>query len=102
MSATLRPADEVELLIDRGQAGAQRVHRGGEGDGLAGPADLAGVRAVRAGEDLDQGRLAGAVLSEQAVHFTGADIEVDPVQGADAGKRLHDARSSEQRVLAAE
>ena len=86
------PADEVELLVDGGQAGAQRVHRGGERDGLAGPPDLTGVRGVRSSEHLDQRGFAGAVLAEQAVHLTGADIEVDPAQGADARKGLHDAR----------
>ena len=59
-----------------------------------------GVGLVRSGEDLDQRRLAGAVLAEQAVHLTGADVEVDAVQRPDAGEGLDDAVHLQQRRLA--
>ena len=55
------------------------------------------VGLVGAGEHLDQRRLAGAVLAEQAVHLTGADVEVDAVQRPDAGERLDDAVHLQQR-----
>ena len=51
---------------------------------------LTGVHGVDAGEDLDQGRLAGAVLAHQGVDFAGVHPEVDPVQGEDAGELLAD------------
>ena len=57
---------------------------------LAVQADGAGVGLVEAGDDLDQRRLAGAVLAEQRMHLAGADVEADPVQRAHAGKRLGD------------
>ena len=89
--------DQVELLVDRRDARAQGRERRREGDLFALPADGAGVRLVGAGEHLDQGRLAGAVLPEQAVHLAGADLEVDAVEGADAGELLDDAGHLEQR-----
>ena len=58
------------------------------------PGDLARVRAVRPGQHLDQRRLAGAVLAEQAVHLAGLDVEVHAVERADAGELLDDARAS--------
>ena len=61
------------------------------------PADGAGFGLVGAGEHLDQGRLAGAVLTQQAVHLTGAHLEVDAVERADAGELLDDAGHLEQR-----
>ena len=61
------------------------------------PGDVPLVGLVRTGEDLDQGRLAGAVLAEQAVHLAGADVEVDAVEGADARELLDDAVHLEQR-----
>ena len=61
--------DEVELLVDRRDAEAHGGLRVAERHRLAAPGDRALVRLVRPGEDLDQGRLAGAVLAEQAVHL---------------------------------
>ena len=58
--------------------------------------DLALVGLVRAGEDLDQRGLAGAVLAEQAVHLAGADLEVDAVERSGAGELLHDAAHLQQ------
>ena len=44
---------------------------------LALPADLAGVGLDQAGEDLEQRRLAGAVLADQRMRFTFGDVEAD-------------------------
>jgi hypothetical protein len=91
------PGDQVQLLVDGRDA--QRHGRLGvaEGDRGAVPGDLALVGLVRAGQDLDQRRLAGAVLAEQAVHLTGADVEVHAVEGADARELLDDAVHRQQR-----
>ena len=70
-----------------------------ERDLLAVPGDRALVGLVGAGEHLDQGGLAGAVLAEQAVHLAGADVEVDAVEGPDAGERLTMPRICEQRLV---
>ena len=55
--------DEVELLVDRRDARGPSRPAGGEAHLLALPGDGALVGLVDAGEDLDEGRLAGAVLA---------------------------------------
>ena len=45
--------------------------------------DLALVEGVDAGDALDEGRLAGAVVADEGHHLTGTDLEVDLVE------RLH-------------
>ena len=95
-SATVRPSDEVELLVDRGDAEVHGGLRVPEAHLLALPGDRALVGLVHPGEHLDQGRLAGAVLAEQAVHLTGTDVEVDPGERHDARETLHDVRHAQQ------
>ena len=63
------------------------------------PEHLAGVDAVGAGEHLDERRLAGAVLPEQAVHLAGAHREVDAVQGPDTRDLLDDPAHRQQGGL---
>ena len=58
-----------------GGAGARNSHR------LALPDDLAARRRKNAEQHLHQGGLAGAVLAEQGMGFTGLDGEVDAVAG---------------------
>src|SRR5918995_1215114 len=52
------------------------------------PVELARIRLVVAGEDLDQRGLAGAVVAEQADDLVPSDVEVDVVERADAAERL--------------
>ena len=56
--------------------------------GCPSSSDLALVGLVGAGEHLDQGGLAGAVLAEQAVHLAGPDLQVDAVQRPHARELL--------------
>ena len=62
------------------------------------PADRDGAAIGRfgAGHDLDQRRLAGAVLANQRVDFARANIERDAIERAGAGERLGDGLSREQ------
>ena len=62
----LEQREVLEHHADAEMAGGGRV---GDGDRLALPADLALGRLQGAVDDLDQGRLAGAVLAEQRVDF---------------------------------
>ena len=75
------------LQVDPGPLGDQAdgpAHPLGAGQHVdAGHAGLAAVGAGQGGEDLDRGRLAGAVGAEQAEHGAGLDLEAEPVQGAD-------------------
>ena len=80
--------DEVDLLVDRGDPGLLGLERAGEGTGSPAEPQFALVGPVHAGQDLDEGRLAGAVLADERVHLTGAQGEGDVVEGEDAGERL--------------
>ena len=69
-SAIVRFGSERELLIDRRDAEALGVVRASRGvTVLAGERDRARVRLLGAGQDLEQRRLAGAVLAEQRVNL---------------------------------
>ena len=50
-----------------------------------------------AGDDLDQGRFAGAILAKQRMDLAGLDIEGDAGKRAHARKRFLDARYAQQR-----
>src|ERR1051325_4353474 len=67
----------VELLEDQGHARGLRLLDAGKPGAPALVPDLAGVCAVDPGDDLDQRRLAGAVLAEQPDDLAGAHGEVD-------------------------
>ena len=74
---------QVAFLVHRADAEMLRMQRRVRRDGLAIEDDASRVGGVHAGEHLDQRRLAGAVLSHQRVHLTGAQCQLD------AGQRLH-------------
>ena len=65
--------------------------------GLAVEQHLARIECMDAGQQLDQGRLAGAVLAEQGQDRAGADVEVDAVDGERAAEALGDAGEAQQR-----
>jgi hypothetical protein len=52
--------------------------------------DLAVVRAIEAGQDLRQRRLAGAVLPQEGVYFSQRGIEIDAVVRDDGREPLRD------------
>ena len=67
-----------EILEHRRDAAVACASRGlRKRDRPAVDQDLALARPVHAGEDLDQRRLAGAVVAEQAMHLAGIDLDVD-------------------------
>ena len=77
---------EVPLLVHGADAGGDRVARRGEADLAAvdGHPPLVGL--VDAGDDLDQRRLAGAVLAHQRMDLAGPKVERDAVERLDAGE----------------
>jgi hypothetical protein len=87
--------DEAELLVDHGDAKVLGGLGRGNGDRLAGELNHPFVRLVDAIEDLHQGRLAGAILADQGVDLAAGDLEVDPLEGANAGERFGDALDAE-------
>ena len=70
--------DDVEVLAEgqvlehRRDAHGQRLARAREGHGLAEERHRAGGRGVDAGQNLDEGRLAGAVVADQGHDLAGA------------------------------
>ena len=59
--------------------------------------DRARVGFVDAGQDLDQRRLAGAVLAEQRVDLAAPHVEIDVVERQRRGEALDEARSSSEQ-----
>ena len=94
-----QPLDQVEFLVDGGDAEPHGGDRRSQGHGRTAPGDLTAVRLVSAGEHFDQSRLAGPVLTEQTVHLTGLDLEIQTVQGANTGEGLGDTGHGEQGWL---
>ena len=90
--------EKVELLVDCSDAERLGVLRGGEDPLLARDLDAAGIRTLGTGQDLEQRRLAGAVLTEQAVDLAGVEIERDVVQRLHAGVELGDPGDPQQRL----
>ena len=73
--------DQVELLVDRRHPAARGSPAGSpSGSGSPRDDDLARGRLDRAGDALDQGRLAGAVGPEQAVDLALEHLEVDALE----------------------
>src|ERR1700727_996037 len=87
---------EVELLEDGGDARRLRRARIGEAHGHAVDSHLAGVGFYDPGENVHQRRLAGAVLPEQRMNFSRAQIEVHAPERLDAAKALDDAFHRQQ------
>lgn len=90
--------NQVELLVDRGDPEPLGVLRAVDADLVPVGEDPAAVRAVGTGEHLDEGALARPVLTEQDVHLATAQVEVDAVQGHDAGEGLAYAFDAQQLV----
>ena len=83
--------EDRRLLVDGGDPGPLRLARALEGRLLAVDADDAGVRRVDAGHDLDQRRLAGAVLAQQRVRLARVERQRDVVERLRRVEPLGDA-----------
>ncbi|GAA0000194.1 hypothetical protein BRDID11002_01940 [Bradyrhizobium diazoefficiens] len=81
---------QIDLLVDRSDAGLKRGLGRARRDLLAAEPDDAGVAREYAGDDLDQRGLAGAVLAEQRMDLAGAKREVDLLQRTHSAEALAD------------
>ena len=88
-----------ELLEDHADAEPARRHRIEGVVSLTSDHDLALVRLVVARDDLDERRLARAVLAEQREHGSALREQVDALQDLDAAERLADAARLEPKAL---
>ena len=87
--------DQIQLLVDRGDAAAQG--RGGvtRREWLAVDENLAAGRLDCPGDALDQGRLARAIGPQKAVDLARAHVEVHSLERLDAGVLLDEAADLE-------
>ncbi len=90
--------EQRKVLINHLEAGAHRVDRLPDRPRSPVHRDCSRVRRHHAREDLDQGRLAAAVLAGEAHDLARFDRESDLVQRVNAGERLAHAFHSEQRL----
>jgi hypothetical protein len=89
---------QVHLLVDRADAQLLRRRRRGRAHRLAVQQQLASVGREHAGEQLDQRRLAGAVLAHQRVHLSGAQAQAHAVQRQHAGEAPRQAARFEPQL----
>ena len=89
--------EQAQLLVDDADAELVRMRGARDLDRLAAELDAPGRRRMVAREDLQQGRLAGTVLAEEAVDRACLDVEVDVIEGQRAREALRDAPHAEQR-----
>ena len=89
---------QVELLEHGDETGVHRLTRVRVGDLTTLELHGAGVGLVHARDDLHEGRLAGAVLADEAVHLASTHIHVDAGQHGDAEEALRDAARAQHDV----
>ena len=87
---------QVDLLVDGGNAGLHCGLGRARRDLFAAQADDTGIAREHAGDDLDQRRFAGAVLAEQRMDLAGAKREVDLLQRAHRTEALADPAHLQQ------
>ena len=89
--------DEAEILVDEADAGGLGFAAVAEVQGLAGEfGDRAGVGLVESGEDLDERRLTGTVLTDEGMRAPGADLDVEVVERDLPGKRFGEVAHDQQ------
>ena len=98
-SSTRERRNQSEMLMDETDAVATKSARR-ERQGNVDAADRqlpAGIGRVKPGEDLDEGRFAGAVLTQEPVDFALGDLERRVVQGALPAERLGQSGQEERQ-----
>jgi len=89
--------EQGEILVDHLHSAGDRRRRVHTGVRLAVDDDLTGVGPLDSGDDLDEGRLAAPVLSREAVHLAGSELEGYAVEGGDPAESLRDTANREHR-----
>src|SRR6266536_4611056 len=88
-----------EILVDRLDAEPPCLARVRDGERLALEPELAAVCVVDPRDDLDQRRLAGAVVADDRVHLVVGEREVPVAKRDEAAEVLLDSLRLEQRLL---
>ena len=89
--------DQVDLLVDGADARQLRVPGTREPGRCALEAQLARIGLVDPGHDLDERRLACAVLAHERMHLAGMQVHRHVVEGEDAPEALADPLDLEHR-----
>ena len=87
-SVTDRSGKSVGLLVDHGDTGGLGLRGAGEVDRFAVEEELAGIAAVEAGDDLDERRLARAVLADEGVDRSAFQRQAARAQSDDGAEGL--------------
>jgi len=90
---------EREVLEDHADAELTRAARLSHNDGAPLPEDMPRVGLQQPIEHLDQGRLPGAVLTEQGLNLTRTHSKIDPIIRDQSPEPLDQALCLEQRRL---
>jgi len=91
--------DEAGLLVHGADASLASLLGRESIDPLAQDRDLTGVGHLGSGPDLDEGRLAGAVLAHEGVDLAGEDLERNVVERNDPAVALVDAARGDECCL---
>ena len=91
--------NEIDFLVDRGDAQRFGVFGRSRMDGFSVQADLAFVAGIYTGQHFYQRGLPGSVLAHKRVDFARAECEVHTVQRLDAGKSLGNASHLQERMF---
>ena len=91
--------DQSEILMDEADAQSQVSRHRAQREGCPVQRGLGAVlRLVIAGQDLDERRLARAVLADQTMDLAGPDVEIDTVQRGAPEELLRDVTQAEPSV----
>ena len=83
--------DQFEMLMDHTDPLGHGIAWRAENDAFTMDGDFTGIRLVNPGEDVHQGRFAGAIFPEQGMDLPGRHREADVLVGFDRGKGLADS-----------
>ena len=89
---------ERQVLVHRLDTHRLGVGGAGEVDFAPIENDFTGIGFQAAGDDLDQGGLAGAVVAQERHHLARVDLEAYVVQGRDRAEALRDRLDAQQRL----
>ena len=99
-SNTVMPLNGRGIWCVRAEAAPARARRSADARHvLAAEAHLPGGRRMRADQDAEQGRLAGAVGADDADRFAGVDREIDGVEDHQRAEALVEPHGVEQRFV---
>ena len=91
--------EEHCFLVDRRHTRLARILRGREGNDGTADGDLAFIRLVNPGQNLDDGRFARPVLTDKGRDLSWIEIERDFGKSFDTGKGLRNALQRQDRLL---